>query len=90
MLVLFLADDKKRQSLPDMPKSQREVVHKLASLFGITTQSYGQEPKRHVELFKVCNSLLNHLGEMMSRRPEILICNWILIESSIYMLGSKI
>lgn len=42
---------KMRVSLQPMPRSQRAVVHELSKAYGITTQSYGNEPQRRVDLF---------------------------------------
>ena len=43
----------KRQSLPAMPRHQREVVHALAQQYGLASSSYKPEPGRYVELFKL-------------------------------------
>lgn len=42
---------KLRVSLLPMPRHQRAVVHELAKAYGITTQAYGNEPQRRVDLF---------------------------------------
>ena len=53
-LASFLsAKGSKRQSLPAMPRHQREVVHALAEQYGMASSSYKQEPLRYVELFKL-------------------------------------
>ena len=53
-LAAFLsAKGSKRQSLPAMPRHQREVVHALAEQFGLASSSYKPEPGRYVELFKL-------------------------------------
>lgn len=44
---------KKRCSLPPMPKQERHVLHMLAQEYGLATQSFGAEPNRYVDLFKV-------------------------------------
>lgn len=41
-----------RHSLAAMQRDMRAVAHELAQQYGLATQSYGQEPHRHVELFK--------------------------------------
>ena len=53
-LASFLsAKGSKRQSLPAMPRHQREVVHALAEQYGMASSSYKPEPRRYVELFKL-------------------------------------
>lgn len=53
-LAAFLsAKGSKRQSLPAMPRHQREVVHALAEQYGLASSSYKPEPGRYVELFKL-------------------------------------
>lgn len=42
---------KMRVSLHPMPRHQRAAVHELAKAYGITTQAYGNEPQRRVDLF---------------------------------------
>ena len=32
------------------------MVHELAKLYGVATQSYDSEPRRHVDLFRTANS----------------------------------
>ncbi len=35
---------------------ERKLVHELAEHYGLTMQSLGQEPQRHIELFKTPRS----------------------------------
>lgn len=48
----------KRASLPAMPKAERGLVHDLAKHYRLATHSYGNEPKRHIDIFRVANSLI--------------------------------
>ncbi|KAK3256940.1 hypothetical protein CYMTET_33954, partial [Cymbomonas tetramitiformis] len=48
----------KRASLPAMPKAERGLVHDLAKHYHLATHSYGNEPKRHIDIFRVANSLI--------------------------------
>lgn len=45
---------------------ERKLVHELAEHYGLTTQSLGQEPQRHIELFKTPRSSIP--GRQESRR----------------------
>ena len=58
LLASFIAGGKRRESLPPMPKVQRAIVHELATLYGLATASYDNEPRRHVDLFRTGNSFL--------------------------------
>ena len=40
-----------------MPAAQRALVHELARHYNIPTCSYGNEPKRHIDLFRLPNSV---------------------------------
>ena len=42
----------RRQALPVMNRARRAFCHELAGHYGLASQSYDQEPRRHVELFK--------------------------------------
>ena len=42
-----------RWALPVQPRALRELVHQLATQYGFASQSYGSDPRRHIELFKV-------------------------------------
>jgi hypothetical protein len=50
---LLAATSKKRCSMPPMPKQERHYLRLLAEQYGLATQSFGAEPNRHVDLFKV-------------------------------------
>lgn len=53
-LADFVADGaRKRASLAPAPKQARHIAHLLAEQYGLATQSFGSEPNRHVQLFKV-------------------------------------
>lgn len=53
-LADFVADSvKKRTSLAPMPKQQRHIAHLLAEQYGLASQSFGAEPNRYLQLFKV-------------------------------------
>ena len=56
-LEAFLTGDARRESLPPMTRPQRAVVHELAKNYGIATASYGDEPRRHVDLFRSANAI---------------------------------
>lgn len=49
----FASSAQKRRSLPSMPKQERHIMHQLAASYGLATQSFGAEPARHVDIFKV-------------------------------------
>ena len=53
LLAMFVRCKDARQDLPVMPKTQRKIVHELAAAYGLTTQSYGQEPTRNLRVFRV-------------------------------------
>ena len=53
LLAMFVRCKDARQDLPVMPKTQRKIVHELAAAYGLTTQSYGQEPSRNLRVFRV-------------------------------------
>ena len=55
-LDAFLSGGKRREAMPPMPRAQRTLVHELAKHYGIATQSYDTEPRRHVDLFRTDNS----------------------------------
>ena len=54
-LADFLGAAQKRRSLPKAPKQERHVMHQLAQAYGLATQSFGAEPARHIDVFKVSN-----------------------------------
>ncbi len=57
-LADFVADGaKKRASLAAAPKQARHIAHLLAEQYGLATQSFGAEPNRCVQLFKVRSPL---------------------------------
>lgn len=43
-----------RTSLPPDTPARRAAVHQLATHYGLASQSFGQEPNRHIDLFKAC------------------------------------
>ena len=49
----FASSAQKRRSLPSMPKQERHIMHQLADSYGLATQSFGSEPARHIDIFKV-------------------------------------
>ncbi len=49
----FANSAQKRRSLPSMPKQERHIMHQLADSYGLATQSFGSEPARHIDVFKV-------------------------------------
>jgi len=58
-LADFVTDPvKKRASLAPMPKQQRHIAHLLAEQYGLASQSFGAEPNRYLQLFKVTSALL--------------------------------
>ena len=48
----------RRISLEIMPRQQREIVHVTCKHYGLTTQSYGSEPRRHVDIFRTQNTCM--------------------------------
>ena len=71
-LADFAGAAQKRRSLPIAPKQERHVMHQLAAAYGIPTQSFGSEPARHVDLFKV--SMLGGRGADCSDRLGCMQC----------------
>ncbi|KOO21818.1 microsomal glutathione s-transferase [Chrysochromulina tobinii] len=59
LLSAFCRGDARRESLPAMTKQQRGVVHEMAKAYNISTQSYDNEPRRHVDLFRTPTTLLS-------------------------------
>ena len=57
-MVAFVESSERQHNLPVMPKAQREAAHQMAQAFALTTQSFGQEPNRHIRLLKVCLFML--------------------------------
>ena len=53
-----------------MPASQRQLVHELARHYNIPTCSYGNEPKRHIDLFRLPNSVAP-LVKLSQVRPTL-------------------
>mmetsp|Transcript_13263 Transcript_13263/g.48294 ORF Transcript_13263/g.48294 Transcript_13263/m.48294 type:complete len:849 (-) Transcript_13263:118-2664(-) len=51
-----LCSDARRISLEIMPRIHREIVHVVCKHYGLTTQSYGSEPRRHVDIFRTQSS----------------------------------
>ena len=49
----FAGSAQKRRSLPSMPKQERHIMHQLTDSYGLATQSFGAEPARHIDIFKV-------------------------------------
>ena len=58
VMIAFVESPERQHNLPAMPKAQREAAHQMAEAFGLITQSYGQEPNRHIRLIKVSRLLL--------------------------------
>ena len=54
-LAAFAGSAQKRRSLPNAPKQERHIMHQLAQAYGLATQSFGAEPARHIDVFKVSN-----------------------------------
>jgi hypothetical protein len=54
-LADFAGSAQKRRSLPNTPKQERHIMHQLAQAYGLATQSFGAEPARHIDVFKVSN-----------------------------------
>ena len=52
-MAAFVESSERQHNLPAMPKLQRQAAHEMAQAFALTTQSFGQEPNRHIRLFKV-------------------------------------
>ncbi|KAG8459056.1 hypothetical protein KFE25_002463 [Diacronema lutheri] len=48
----FLASGERRRALEPMARVQRALVHEAARKYGVTTGSYGDEPRRRVDLFR--------------------------------------
>ena len=61
----FASSAQKRRSLPSMPKQERHIMHQLADSYGLATQSFGSEPARHIDIFKVkvalCTAMYSNL-----------------------------
>ena len=58
-LGLFLADTSvQRTALPPAPARTRALQHQLAAQYGLASHSTGSEPRRRVELVKVCAARL--------------------------------
>ncbi|KAL1530891.1 hypothetical protein AB1Y20_001782 [Prymnesium parvum] len=55
-LDAFLSSERRRESLPPMTRVERQVVHELAKMYCIATAAYGNEPSRHVDLFRTDHS----------------------------------
>ena len=55
-LADLVSSAQKRRSLPNAPKQERHVMHQLAAAYGLSSQSFGSEPARHIDLFKVSRS----------------------------------
>jgi hypothetical protein len=53
VMTAFVESAATQHSLPAMQRSQRKVVHQMAQAFSLATQSFGQEPDRHLRLLKV-------------------------------------
>ena len=53
VMVAFVESSARQHNLPAMTKQQREIAHEMAQAFSLTTQSFGQDPSRHIRLFKV-------------------------------------
>lgn len=60
VMIAFVESSERQHSLPAMPKAQREAAHQMAEAFALTTQSFGQEPNRHIRLLKVLTSHSSH------------------------------
>ena len=73
-LDAFLSGGKRREAMPPMPRAQRTLVHELAKHYGIATQSYDTEPRRHVDLFRTDNSTWPgfRLSDAIKARPASL------------------
>ena len=48
--VLYSAE--RRLSLRPMPRWQRALAHEMASHYGLSTGSYGNEPDRRLDIFR--------------------------------------
>ncbi len=58
-MAAFVESSERQHNLPAMPKLQRQAAHEMAQAFALTTQSFGQEPNRHIRLFKVPTSYIS-------------------------------
>lgn len=53
VMLAFVDSNGRQHNMPAMARPQRQAVHLMAQAFALTTQSFGQEPNRHVRLLKV-------------------------------------
>ena len=60
-LADLVSSAQKRRSLPNAPKQERHVMHQLAAAYGLSSQSFGSEPARHIDLFKVSRAKISPL-----------------------------
>jgi len=56
----FASSAQKRRSLPSMPKQERHIMHQLAQAHGMASQSFGADPARHIDIFKVSRASHTH------------------------------
>ena len=63
----------RRATFPPMTKFLRGVVHEYAALWGFTSQSYGNEPNRRVDVFRTtaCKKLSINLREAILAHDEL-------------------
>ncbi len=52
-LADLVGSAQKRRSLPSAPRQERHIMHQLAQAYGLATQSFGAEPARHIDVFRV-------------------------------------
>lgn len=76
-LADFVADTgKKRASLAPAPKQARHIQHALVDQYGLASQSFGAEPNRYVQVFKVAglsHAVLssNNLTSLKTNNPSV-------------------
>jgi len=70
---MFRDANNRRATFPPMTKFLRGVVHEYAELWGFTSQSYGNEPNRRVDVFRTiaCKKPTINLREAILAHDEI-------------------
>ena len=59
-----------RLSLPPGSSDQRRLLHQVATHYGLASQSFGSEARRHIDLFKACPLVQGFWGPQTGNRVQ--------------------